>query len=212
MKTGASLALAMMFAACGGDSSDVNSGGAGASSEDELRFSRTFELVDQSGESSATLTLWVADRAVLAEFREDSFELISIMAEDEEDPSGEETSQNGIVDAAGEVDISLADEVLGEGVIGLEVVEQRAPSYRAPFKKRYNYSSRDCVDVTRTAWWHRVWTSIWFQKSSGGTWHNIVNSRKLANNETYTGCHAKSYKLKVETVARRTRHYDIQFH
>jgi len=202
----------MMLAACGTESTQMNAGSAGASSEDDLHFSRTFELVDPAGESSATLTLRAAEEEVLGEFGPDSFELIPIMAEGEEDQSLEGTSENGTFAGAGVVEITLANEVLGEGVIGLELIETSAPSYRAPFKKRYNYSNRDCVDVTRTSRWHRVWTSIWYQKSSGGAWHNIVNSRKLANNETYTGCQAGSYKLKVETVARRTKHYDIQFH
>lgn len=206
------MALVMMLAACGAESTGMNAGSAGASSEDGLQFSRTFELVGPAGESSATLTLKAAEEEVLAEFGPNSFELIPIMAEGEEDQSLERSSENGTFAAAGVVGITLANEVLGEGVIGLELVETSAPAYRAPFKKRYDYSDRDCADVTRTSRWHRVWTSIWYQNSSGGSWHNIVNSRKLANNETYTGCQAGSYKLKVETVARRTRHYDIQYH
>ena len=189
----------------------MNAGGA-ASSEDELPFSKSFELVDPGGQSSATVMLRTADEEVLGEFGPDSFELIPIMAEGEEDQSVEAGNENGAVAGAGVVDIRLANEVLGEGVIGFELIETVAPAYRAPFKKRYDYSDRDCADVTRTSRWHRVWTSIWYQNSSGGAWHNIVNSRKLANNETYTGCQAGSYKLKVETVARRTRHYDIQYH
>ncbi len=211
IKRGASVALAMMFAACGVDSAGMNAGGA-ASSEDELPFSKSFELVDPGGQSSATVMLRTADEEVLGEFGPDSFELIPIMAEGEEDQSLEAGNENGAFAGAGVVDISLANEVLGEGVIGFELIETVAPAYRAPFKKRYDYSDRDCADVTRTSRWHRVWTSIWYQNSSGGAWHNIVNSRKLANNETYTGCQAGSYKLKVETVARRTRHYDIQYH
>ena len=111
----------------------------------------------------------------------------------------------------GELAIELDEEVMAEGVIALKVVEVGSPNYRAPFQWRYDYTSLDCVDVTRTSFWHRVYASIWYKRGSGSSWSSMVIQKKLQNNQTLSRCKTGSYKMKVGTKARRTTHYDISF-
>jgi len=111
----------------------------------------------------------------------------------------------------GDLALELNDEVMAEGVIALEVVEAGAPTYRAPFAWRYRYSYDDCVNVTRTSFWHKTYTSIWYKSTSGSSWSTMVSYRKLVNNETLERCKSNSYRLKVGVKARRTSHYNIEF-
>jgi len=170
-------------------------------------YSRTVLLVDATGANSAIATLRSVDPALLKEFRPGDLRLLAIEADRIEADSWENENHALLK----EVTIELNDEILAQGVIGLEVVEPNPPSYRAPLKWRYEYSRFDCVDITRVAYWSRVYTAIAYRSSSADVWHPLVSHRALSRNETLTRCAEGSHLLKVGTYARRAGHYTLHF-
>ena len=178
-------------------------------SEPGTGYFRTVLLVDATGANSAIATLRSVDSELLKEFRPGDLTLLPIEAGrlELEGDSGESESHALFK----EVTIELNDEILAEGVIGLEVVEPNPPSYRAPLKWRYEYSRFDCVDITRAAYWNRVYTAVAYRSTSADVWHPLVSHRALNRNETLTRCAEGSHLLKVGTYARRAGHYTLHF-
>ena len=205
-----SISLLALVVACGtGDLSDSELN-IQEYSDKSMMLSKTIKLVDASGLNSAVASLYSHEQALLDELDADSLTLIPIY-ENSEHVEPEIPDEESAVIPFGELVVELNDEVMAPGVIALEINESRAPTYRAPFKWRYEYSSLDCANVTRTSFWHRVYTSIWYKASSGSSWSTMVSERKLSNNETVSRCRTGSYKIKVGTKARRTSHYDVEF-
>ena len=210
IRIAASVALALVVSACGTEQAGLSAGAKGNQDQDGMTFSKTIELVDASGLNSATATLRSPDQALLDEVDAESLTLVAVYEDDvvvEEDLADEEAA----VLPMGELIIELGDEIMAEGVVALEIVENGSPAYRAPFKWRYSYSKLDCVDVTRTSFWHKTYTSIWYKATSGSSWSTVVSGRLLRNNETLSRCKSGSYKLKVGVEARRTSHYAVEF-
>lgn len=175
--------------------------------------SRSVELTDATGQSRVTVVLTgeaaALDQIDLAGLMLtaradgiDAFQAIEAVAaeaeRDEELPGSQLT-------------VEVVDEQLADGVDAIDIVETRAPAWRAPFAWRYRYSELDCVDVTRTSFWHKVYVSIWSKDTSVSDWSSMVLNRKLSNNETLHRCEEGSYKLKVGVEARNTDHYNIAF-
>ena len=117
--------------------------------------------------------------------------------------------------------VGVADEQ-GWQTISAKVENTREPAARGdtkryvdrhvkPFVWRYRYSELDCVDVTRTSFWHKVYVSIWSKADAGSDWSSMVLNRKLSDNETLHRCENGSYQLKVGVEARNTDHYNISF-
>ena len=206
----ASVVLAMVVSACGTEQAGLTAGTLGNQDQDGMTFSKTIELVDASGLNSATATLRSPNQALLDEVDAESLTLIAVY-EDDVVVEAELADEEAAVLPMGELMIELDDEIMVEGVVALEVVENGAPAYRAPFKWRYSYSNLDCVDVTRTSFWHRTYTSIWYKATSRSSWSTVVSGRLLRNNETLSRCKSGSYKLKVGVKARRTSHYGVEF-
>lgn len=145
--------------------------------------SRSVELTDHSGENRVTVVFTGADEAAL-----DQIDLTGLML-----TVGAEGLDgiDALEQLAGDADemphsgltVEVVDEQLAAGVDALDIVETRAPAWRAPFAWRYRYSELDCTDVTRTSFWHKVYVSIWSKADSGSSWSSMVLNRKLSNNE-----------------------------
>lgn len=177
---------------------------------DEAIHSRSVELTDPSGESSVTVIISSYDEADLDDVDLDS--LVLTVGDLEFEAVGELAEQAAEDDSARPlVYVEVVDEQLAEGVDTIDILESRAPAWRAPFMWRYHYSSRDCADVTRTSFWHKVYVSIWSKASSGSGWSSMVRDRKLANRETISRCDNGSYELKVGVEARQRGHYSVEF-
>lgn len=200
--------LLVVGGACGEEGRELAYEEVFPSTESGEMHSRRVLLVDSTGGNSALVTLWSPDAELLEEISPEDLRLVPVVDEYSE---GEEASGEDSFLRTGEVFIELQSEVLAEGVIGLEVVEPTPPSYRAPFKWRFDYSRLDCVHITRAALWHPVHAAIAYRNSPGAPWRTLINHRILSPNETLTRCVEGSYMLKVGTWAQRAGHAALLF-
>jgi len=176
--------------------------------EEGTMTSRSMALTD--GQSSVTVIISAETEADL-----DAFDLVGLRMST---GNGGIEAAMDLADAFADEDsprprvlLEVVDEQLADGVDTLDIVETSAPNWRAPFMWRYSYSEKDCTDVTRQSFWHKVYVSIWSKENSGSSWSSMVSNRKLSNNETIHRCDDDSYKLKVGVEARQTSHYAVSF-
>lgn len=179
---------------------------------EETTVSKSVELTDPSGESRVTVIVSAASMDALSDIDLDSLVL----------NTGAQSLEGFVAEAGAEAEedegalrplatVEVVDEQLADGINALSISETSAPTWRAPFMWRYQYSTKDCTDVTRTSFWHRVWVSVWSKETSSSGWSSMVSERKLSNRETLSRCDDNSYKLKVGVEARKRAHYSVEF-
>lgn len=188
------------------------------------RATTSFAISDATGTSFATVTIQSDDPADLA-LTADDFELVAIPAEKlgvaAEGGTGTlgdgapSTDSTAGADYAIGTDIDLSNEVLGDGVAAVELVERSAPDYRAPFRDRYYYSlvnNVKAVSVRRHAVFNRVYMSVSYRTVANGYWYSQLNDYKVSNKETkVVPALENTYEMRLKVRARNTNDYDHEF-
>ncbi len=200
----------LLVAACGPVESTSSTAEGG-----QALFSKDLVATDQAEANVVFVTVRASDVEALDAYTAETFEVIPTYADalDAPAPAPTEADLAELEPADPErfVEIEVTHSDLAPGVVGYRLVEHHGPEFHAAFTWRYYYGTDDCVDVTRTSFWHRVWAKIWYKANSGSGWSTLVGEKKLSNNETLSRCQNGSYKLKAGVKARKTSHFEVQF-
>ncbi|MCA9708654.1 MAG: hypothetical protein KDK70_22590, partial [Myxococcales bacterium] len=168
-------------------------------------ITRSIELRDDSGENTLTVLVTAEDEADFDDLDlEDLERLVGGGSLDQRDDDGES------FDLPFQLDV--VDEPSADGVELVLVAEGDDPMPRDSYSWTYDESSKDCVDVTRTTFWHKVYASIWYKADSTSNWTVLESEKSLGNNDTLTRCEPGSYALKVGVKARKDKHFSYSFY
>lgn len=186
--------------------------------EDMAEYSKQVEARDATGANRVVVTVTTDDPELLDRYDDDAITVIPVRADalppelDVDDDAPIKEPDDGADDDY--VDLVTYDVVsadLEPGVTGYLLDDSRVPQPKIGWHNYWYYSSEDCVAVQRVKLIRRVYVSLWVKATSGSSWDQKVENKKLGNNETLERCYTGSHELKVKVRTKKKKAFTIEF-
>ena len=219
-KTWTSLALAsMVIVACGNHTmmrvGFLEQGGGQA----ENLFTKSMEVLDESGENKVYLTIKSNDAELLEVYTPNVFTLTVLFERSPlstiEDDHGEDErlghSQEPEHENTPFVEYEVNSSVLVPQAMGFRLSEHLPPGHQRFFMWRYSYSYDKSFKIRRASLGSRVFVKAWYQNQADEDWLPWLDERNIKASEIFRASMPSAHQLKVGIKARRVGHYELEF-